>query len=83
MKAKIENLMSRLHQQFGDVELTSQQQQLMDDMKRHLHNRGEPEPAVPDLRESVELLIEEIREEHPRAAKTAQEILHMLGNMGI
>lgn len=82
-KAKIENLISRLHQQFGDSVLSPQQEQLMSDMQHHLHNMDEEEPQDPDFQDVVESLIEKIEGQHPKAASTAKEILNILHNIGI
>ena len=82
-KTQIENLISRFHQQFGDTLLSPQQEQLMSDMRHHLHNMDEKEPQDPDFQEMVELLIKEIEDQHPKAANTAKEILNILNNIGI
>lgn len=82
-KTRLEDLISRLHQQFGDSTLSPQQSQLMQDMQDHLHNMDESEPQDPDLQDVVELLIKEIEDQHPKAASTANEILGILNNIGI
>lgn len=79
----LKNLISRLHDNFGDDLSSPQQQQLMQKMQSYAHDINEAEPIQPNLRESVELLLEDIEEQHPSAAAIAKEILEVLGNIGI
>ena len=82
-KEKIENLITTLHETFGDNELSSQQAQLMEDMKTHLHNWDDPEIADPSLKETVELLLSGIENKHPKAATIIKEIIETLNNIGV
>ena len=82
-KQQIENLISNLHDHFGDDATSPQQQQLIEKMERHIHNVQDPELIEPSFKETVELLIEEVEEEHPKAAAIAREILEVLGNIGV
>jgi hypothetical protein len=82
-QAKVKNLISQLHDTFGDDLTSPQQQQLMDSMKSHVHNWGETEPVDPNFQECVELLLEDVEEQHPAAAGIVREILEVLGNIGI
>lgn len=80
---KIENLMSQLHEQFGTVEPSPQQQRLMDDLQSHIHSSGEPAPEDPSLIQSAELLLESLEGEHPRATGIMRELLDTLRNIGV
>ena len=82
-KKKIERLMSDLHEQFGGDLTSPQQQQLMEKMQHHLHRWGENEPLEPNFQESVELLLEDIKDKHPKAAAVIKEVLEVLNNIGI
>lgn len=82
-KQKLENLMSQLHEQFGTVEPSPQQQRLMRDLEAHVHNASEPTPEDPSLIESAELLIESLEGEHPRSTAILREILATLKNIGV
>lgn len=82
-KEQLLNLITRLHDSFGDEEVSPQQQQLLDDMKHHIHNINEPAPADPDMLQTIETLIEDIEEDHPKAAGLARDILEILVNIGI
>jgi hypothetical protein len=82
-KVKIEGLISSLHEQFGDDLTSPQQKQLMDSMQQHLHAWGENEVPDPTFNESLEMLLEEIEDDHPKAAATIKQILQILGDMGI
>lgn len=80
---KIENLISQLHEQFGTVEPSPQQQKLMRDLESHIHSAGEPTPQDPSLIESAELMLESLGEEHPRTATIVRELLDTLKNIGV
>ncbi|MCB1615026.1 MAG: DUF4404 family protein [Pseudomonadales bacterium] len=82
-KEKLLNLITRLHDSFGDEEVSPQQQQLLDDMKLHIHNINEPAPTDPDMLQTIETLIEDIEEDHPKAAGLARDIMEILVNIGI
>lgn len=82
-KNKIENLMSQLHEQFGTVEPSPQQQRLMNDLESHIHNTSEPAPEDPSLIESAELLLESLEGEHPRSTAIMRELLDTLRNIGV
>jgi hypothetical protein len=82
-KTKIENLITHLHEQFGDDLDSPQQQQLMQQMQYHLHQLNEADPKDPGLRETAELLLENLEVNHPQAAIFVREIISLLQGMGI
>ena len=67
-RQQLENLISHLHETFGDDLTSSQQAQLMQQMRNHVHELGEDDPIEPGMKETAELLLEEIQEQHPNAA---------------
>ena len=82
-KAKINNLMTALHSRFGDDLTSPQQKQLLKELQSHIHAWNEKEPVDPDFPQTVNLLLEEIEEEHPKAAAVMREIMRVLENIGV
>lgn len=80
---KIANLMTELHEQFGLVEPSPQQEKLMRDIESHIHNASEPTPPDPSLTESAEMLLETLGGDHPRTAAIMRELLDTLKNIGV
>ncbi|HQQ62349.1 MAG TPA: DUF4404 family protein [Pseudomonadales bacterium] len=79
----LENLITRLHEQFGDQASSPQQQQWMAELQHHLHNRNEPDVPDPGLQDTANLLLESFEEEHPKAAGIVREIIETLGRLGL
>lgn len=79
----IQNLISDLHDSFGDDETSVQQQQLMQQLKDYSHALDEAEPVPPNMAEAAELLLEEIEESYPKSAGIIREVINMLSNIGI
>ncbi|MBP8030421.1 MAG: DUF4404 family protein, partial [Pseudomonadales bacterium] len=79
----LENLITRLHQEFSPGQSSPQQQQLLDELKNHLHNADQQAPVEPSLQDSANLLLESLEVEHPRAAGILREIVETLGRLGI
>lgn len=82
-RKKIENLISQLHDTFGDDETSAQQARLMQDLENHIHNWDEPALPDPTIAETVEMLLEEIEEDHPKAAAVVKQIMEVLQNIGV
>ena len=82
-REKLQNLITHLHDTFGDDLTSSQQAQLMQQMRNHIHDMGEEDPVEPGMMETAELLLEDIEEQHPAAATVVREIIEVLGNIGI
>lgn len=80
---ELHSLLERLRATMDETEVSDQQRELLAKVEYHLHNEGEPDPQEPTLRESVEVLIEELSAEHPRSASVARSILESLAAMGI
>lgn len=79
----LENLISRLHQEFNPGQTSPQQEQLLNELRNHLHKSGEPAPADPSLKDSANLLLESLEVEHPQAAGILREIIETLGRLGL
>ena len=82
-KQQLTSLFQRLREHFPEGEASAQQQMLMEKIAYHLHDEGTPDPVDPGIRESVELLLETIEQEHPKSAAVARNILETLANIGI
>jgi hypothetical protein len=82
-RATLENLMSNLHERFGDQLTSVEQQQLLAKMQQHIHNMDQHEQVDPDFEETVNILLQDIESEHPQAAAIARSIIEVLQNMGV
>lgn len=80
---ELRSLMERLRATMDESEVSEQQRAMLEKLEYHLHNEGEPDPEEPSLRESVELLIEDLSVDHPRSASVARSVLEALASMGI
>ena len=80
---ELRSLMERLRATMDESEVSEQQRAMLEKLEYHLHNEGEPDPEEPSLRESVEVLIEDLSVDHPRSASVARSILEALASMGI
>ena len=80
---KISNLITDLHERFGDDLSSPEQQALMQALQSHAHDLGAAEPVDPSFQETLNLLMEEVEIEHPQAAAILREVMDALKNMGI
>jgi hypothetical protein len=76
------NLLSTLEKNL-DCELSDSQRALMQQVNNHIHATNEPEPSDPSLQETLELLLLDIEQQHPKAAVITREIIKTLSDMGI
>ena len=77
-KQKLQRLMTELHSTFGDAKPSAQQQQLLDDLAVHIHDLNTEAPIDPTPMETMELLLEQVGEEHPRACAVLKECMAVL-----
>ena len=77
------HLISDLHERFGDEITSPEQQALLEQVKLHIHNMNESEPADPTFLETLSQLTAELEVEHPRAATIMEQILTTLRNIGV
>tara|TARA_R110002072_G_scaffold172728_5_gene327057 strand:- start:1417 stop:1674 length:258 start_codon:yes stop_codon:yes gene_type:complete len=82
-KQKAEHLITDLHERFAGDIISPEQLALLEQVKAHIHNMDEAEPADPTFLESVEQLVTEIEVEHPTAASVLEQVLSTLKNIGI
>lgn len=82
-KKELKSLFDRLRENLPEGEASAQQKMLMDQIAYHLHDNDTPDPIDPSLRDSVELLIDDIETDHPKSAAIARNILETLAAIGI
>jgi hypothetical protein len=82
-KDHLRALLERLRASLDESETSPQQKELLAKVEYHIHNADEPDPEEPSLRETVEMLIEDLSVDHPRSAALARNILESLASMGI
>lgn len=81
---KAQNLISQLHEMYGDDQPSEPQRRLMEQLEMHVHPKGakdqygEPEPL-----DTLEYLVEDMAIEHPRTAAVMRELLETLKNIGV
>jgi hypothetical protein len=79
---KIQNLMTELHEHFADAEPSPEQQALLQEFERRVTSDDTAYSEFMPL-ETLELLIDEMAEQHPRTAAVMQELLTTLKNIGV
>ncbi len=82
-KQQLSSLFQRLRDHLPEGEASAQQKMLMDQIAYHLHEQGSPDPVDPSIRNSVEMLIEDIEIDHPKSAAIAKNILETLASIGV
>lgn len=82
-KTELKSLFQRLRDHVPEGEASAQQQALINTIEYHIHDENEPDPAEPNLREAIELLIDDLEADHPQGAAVARNILETLANIGI
>lgn len=79
----IEGLISDLHDRLGAGRSSPQQERMLAQMRAQLADWDGESPPDGDLRETAELLLEEVEEKHPTAAKVLRDIIQSLHNAGL
>lgn len=82
MKPRINNLLTQLHDTFGDNEPSPQVAHLMQEMQRHVQHWESPAPEEA-LLDTAEALATELEVEHPAASTVVRKIIEALNNMGV
>ena len=77
-----QKLLSELKATFNS-NLSDSQHLLMQQVERHIHDSDKPAPEDPSIEDTLELLIIDIEQEHPKAAIIVREIVKTLQNIGI
>jgi hypothetical protein len=79
----LDNLITRLHQEFSPDQTSQQQQQLLEELQKHVHQIDQPGPEDPSPKDTANLLLENLEIEHPTAAGIVREIIETLGRLGL
>ncbi len=82
-REKIQGLITQLHERLSASETSPQQELLMAQLQSQLDEWEGPKPPDGDLRHTLQELLDEIREQHPKATAIAEEVLESLGHMGL
>ncbi|MAM69931.1 MAG: hypothetical protein CMP91_02130 [Gammaproteobacteria bacterium] len=82
-KAKIEGLISELHERLAGDESSPQQELLLAQLQSQLDSWEGAQPADGDIKSLAEELFDEIEEKHPKAARVALEIIETMGHLGL
>jgi hypothetical protein len=82
-KKELKSLFQRLRDHLPEGEASAQQKMLMEQIAFHIHDDGSPDPVDPSVRSSVEMLIEDVENDHPQSAAVARNILETLASIGI
>lgn len=77
------NLLTQLRSHLPEDQISTQQRQLLDKIQYHIHDEDEPDPEEPSLKQSVEMLVDELEADHPVGVSAAKKILEALNAMGI
>ncbi|MDO3383944.1 DUF4404 family protein [Gilvimarinus algae] len=80
---KLDHLITRLHDLFGNDEVSPAQQRLMAELERHTHAAGTAESPDPRPVDTLEAMLEDFEEEHPQVSAVLGEIINALRNMGM
>lgn len=81
-KIVINNLLTQLHDTFGDEQPSAQVEQLMRDMKLHMNQWDSPSPEE-EMVTTAQALLAELEIEHPQAVSVARKLIETLTNMGV
>lgn len=82
-KAKIENLMTELHDRFGEMETSPQQERLLAELQAHVHDVSEGSVKDPTPLETIQLMIDDLGDNHPNVSALLRELLDTLKNIGV
>ena len=81
-KQHIEGLISQLHEKFADSDTSPQQEAMLAQMRSQLDEWEGPKPPA-DFEETAELLLQEVEDDHPTAARIVREIINALNSIGV
>ena len=81
-KQHIEGLLTQLHDRFAVSDTSPQQEAMLIQMQSELAEWEGPKPTN-DFLETTEMLLQEVEEDHPTAARIVQEIINTLNNIGV
>ena len=81
-KRHIEGLITQLHEKFADSDTSVQQEAMLAQMQSQLAEWEGPKPPG-NFTETAELLLQEVEEDHPTAARLVREIINALNSIGV
>ncbi len=79
----LDQLITRLHDLFGNEEVSPEQQRLMSELERHTHAAGSDETPDPRPVDTLEAMLEDFEEDHPQVSAVLGQIVNALKNMGV
>lgn len=82
-RQKVEGLLTQLHERFATSDTSPQQEALLRQLQGQLAEWEGPLPADGNIVNTAELLLEEVKEQHPQLSCIVSEILDTLGRLGI
>ncbi|MCR6650996.1 MAG: DUF4404 family protein [Cellvibrionaceae bacterium] len=82
-KAKIENLMTELHERFGEAEMSAEQERLLAELDARIRDSSAGSVKDPTPLESIQLMIDDLGESHPNVSVLLRELLDTLKNIGV
>lgn len=82
-KQRVEGLLTQLHERFADSDTSPQQEALLQQLQGQLAEWEGPLPADGNIVATAELLLEEVKEQHPQLSRIVSELLDVLGRLGI
>ena len=82
-KEKIEGLISDLHEKFAGDETSAEQSLMIAQMQSELEEWRGPKPPNGNLKETAEVLLEDLEVRHPKAAMLVREIIQTLSGIGL
>ena len=82
-RQKIEGLLTQLHERFASSDTSPQQEALLQQLQSQLAEWEGPVPADGNVVMTAELLLEEVKEQHPHLSLIVSEIIDLLGKIGI
>ena len=82
-RAKIENLMSELHERFGEVGTSPQQERLLAELQARVHDVSEGSVKEPTPLETIQVMIDDLGDNHPNVSALLRELLDTLKNIGV
>lgn len=80
---KAQNLISQLHDMYGDDVPSDEQRRLMAELELHVHPEGTEDEYEPVPLDTLERLVEEMAVNHPRTAAVMRELVDTLKNIGV
>jgi len=82
-KAKIEGLLTELHDKYATSDTSPEQDAMMLQLQSHLASWDGPSPPDGSVVTTAEMLLESFKEKHPQLSAVLKEIMDNLGRIGV